>query len=177
MTRSDSESAFVGHCSGRSLPDQTHSLLDPNTQVIGQTADLYDLQRILLRSANKLGDAAQQNMTRWAVFTAASLLRKHAAEHTCALRIAVPDLLDVLVEAKTCIEPHAGKITPASIIHNITRDRHAAHVLLRHCMCRSAQETRRSIERVCMCFTSRALMDAMAAGRDVAACIQAVEAA
>lgn len=50
-------------------------------QVIGQTADLYDLQRILLRSANKLGDAAQQNMTRWAVFTAASLLRKHATEH------------------------------------------------------------------------------------------------
>jgi len=53
-------------------------------QVIGQTADLYDLQRILLRSANKLGDAAQQNMTRWAVFTAASLLRKHAPEHKCA---------------------------------------------------------------------------------------------
>ncbi len=52
-------------------------------QVIGQTADLYDLQRILLRSANKLGDAAQQNQTRWAVFTAASLLRKHAAEHKC----------------------------------------------------------------------------------------------
>ena len=51
--------------------------------MIGQTADLYDLQRILLRSANKMGDAAQQNQTRWAVFTAASLLRKHAAEHKC----------------------------------------------------------------------------------------------
>ncbi len=54
-----------------------------HAQVIGQTADLYDLQRILLRSANKLGDAAQQNMTHWAVFTAASLLRKHAPEHKC----------------------------------------------------------------------------------------------
>lgn len=49
--------------------------------MVGQTADLMDLQRILMRSGNKLGDAAQQNQTRWAVFTAASLLRKHEAEH------------------------------------------------------------------------------------------------
>ena len=34
-----------------------------------------------MRSGNKLGDAAQQNQTRWAVFTAASLLRKHEPEH------------------------------------------------------------------------------------------------
>ena len=32
-------------------------------QVIGQTADLVDLQRILLRSKNKLSSAQQQNMT------------------------------------------------------------------------------------------------------------------
>lgn len=32
-------------------------------QVIGQTADLVDLQRILNRSQNKLSDSAQQNMT------------------------------------------------------------------------------------------------------------------
>ena len=49
-------------------------------QVVGQTADLFDLQRILARSANKLGDAAQQNVTRWAVYSAASLLNKHAAD-------------------------------------------------------------------------------------------------
>lgn len=32
-------------------------------QVQGQTADLTDLQRILLRSEQKLSDAQQQNMT------------------------------------------------------------------------------------------------------------------
>lgn len=45
-------------------------------QVMGQTADLLDLQRILLRSRNKLSNQQQQNATRWAVFTAASLLRQ-----------------------------------------------------------------------------------------------------
>jgi hypothetical protein len=33
-------------------------------QVIGQTQDLFDLQRILKRSETKLGNQAQQNMTR-----------------------------------------------------------------------------------------------------------------
>jgi hypothetical protein len=32
-------------------------------QVVGQTADLSDLQRILLRSKNKLSAAQQQNIT------------------------------------------------------------------------------------------------------------------
>ncbi len=50
-------------------------------QVMGQTADLSDLQRLLLRSKAQLSNAAQQNITRWAVYNAASLLRAHAAEH------------------------------------------------------------------------------------------------
>ncbi|PNW80131.1 hypothetical protein CHLRE_08g379175v5 [Chlamydomonas reinhardtii] len=50
-------------------------------EVMGQTADLYDLQRLLLRSKTKLSDAQQQNITRWAVWSAAGLLRSHAEEH------------------------------------------------------------------------------------------------
>jgi len=37
-------------------------------QVIGQTQDLMDLQRILRRSDTKLDDQAQQNLTRCARF-------------------------------------------------------------------------------------------------------------
>lgn len=50
-------------------------------EVIGQTQDLMDLQRILRRSEAKLGDQAQQNMTRWAVYQAASALSKHQKEY------------------------------------------------------------------------------------------------
>lgn len=65
---------------------------------MGQTADLMDLQRILLRSNTKLSAAAQQNMTRWAVFAAGTLLRQvcsmvlsgaaHARCYICACTIA-----------------------------------------------------------------------------------------
>ena len=44
---------------------------------MGQTADLFDLQRILLRSEERLTDAQQQSMTRWAVWCAATALRRH----------------------------------------------------------------------------------------------------
>ncbi|CAL8463088.1 g2622 [Coccomyxa elongata] len=50
-------------------------------EVIGQTADLVDLQRILLRSKNKLSSAQQQNMTRLAVYEACSLLKKYKDEY------------------------------------------------------------------------------------------------
>lgn len=50
-------------------------------EVMGQNADLFDLQRILLRSKTKLSDSQQQNITRWAVFTAGSLLRRYKKEH------------------------------------------------------------------------------------------------
>jgi hypothetical protein len=44
---------------------------------MGQTADLFDLQRILLRSKSKLSNVQQQNITRWAVWRAAALLKKY----------------------------------------------------------------------------------------------------
>lgn len=50
-------------------------------QVMGQNADLYDLQRILLRSKNKLSNNQQQNITRWAVWRAALLLKQYKAEY------------------------------------------------------------------------------------------------
>ncbi|KAG2489980.1 hypothetical protein HYH03_011609 [Edaphochlamys debaryana] len=50
-------------------------------EIMGQTADLFDLQRLLLRSKTKLSDAQQQNVTRWAVWAAAGMLRTHAEEH------------------------------------------------------------------------------------------------
>jgi hypothetical protein len=48
---------------------------------MGQTADLIDLQRILLRQRPPLSSAQQLNVTRWAVWAAATLLRRHKAEH------------------------------------------------------------------------------------------------
>ncbi len=57
------------------------STLHTNIQVLGQTQDLVDLQRILLRGTTKLSDQAQQNMTRWAVYNAASLLRQYGKEY------------------------------------------------------------------------------------------------
>ncbi|GBF99893.1 hypothetical protein Rsub_12689 [Raphidocelis subcapitata] len=50
-------------------------------EVMGQTADLMDLQRILLRQRPPLSNAQQQNISRWAVWAAATLLRRHKAEH------------------------------------------------------------------------------------------------
>lgn len=50
-------------------------------EVMGQTADLMDLQRILLRQRPALSNAQQQNVTRWAVWAAATLLRRHKAEY------------------------------------------------------------------------------------------------
>lgn len=47
---------------------------------MGQSADLFDLQRILLRSKSKLSDNMQQNLTRWAVWYAANLLKQYNTE-------------------------------------------------------------------------------------------------
>lgn len=49
-------------------------------EVLGQGADLIDLQKILNRSESKLSNLEQQNMTRWAVWQATILLRKYEAE-------------------------------------------------------------------------------------------------
>lgn len=50
-------------------------------EVVGQTADLLDLQRILNRSREKIPNGQQQNVTRWAVYQAASLLKTYKDEY------------------------------------------------------------------------------------------------
>ncbi len=54
-------------------------------EVVGQNADLQDLQRILNRCRTsgdrKLSDSEQQNFSRWAVWTAARLLRDNPTEY------------------------------------------------------------------------------------------------
>lgn len=50
-------------------------------EVIGQTADLMLLQRILTRSTKKLNDQQQQSVTRWAVWRAANLLKENQKEY------------------------------------------------------------------------------------------------
>ena len=57
-------------------------------EVVGQTADLFDLQRALNRAASPLAPSAQQNVTRWAVWQAAVLLRANASAYD-ALREAM----------------------------------------------------------------------------------------
>lgn len=69
---------MVDECRKRLL---SRLLITTHTQVLGQTQDLVDLQRILLRGTTKLTDNAQQNMTRWAVYNVASLLRQYGKEY------------------------------------------------------------------------------------------------
>lgn len=45
--------------------------------VIGQTEDLFDLQSLMNKSKRELSDSEQQNITRWAVTRAVSLLNEH----------------------------------------------------------------------------------------------------
>lgn len=47
-------------------------------KVMGQSADLFSLQRLLNRSKQPLKNAEQQNLTRWAVFFAGSLIKNNA---------------------------------------------------------------------------------------------------
>jgi hypothetical protein len=68
--------------------------------VLGQTADLSDLQRILLRSKTKLTANQQQNITRWAVWRAAMLLKKYKTEHeTVQAKLAQGVSVDKVVQA------------------------------------------------------------------------------
>lgn len=50
-------------------------------KVIGQSADLFSLQRFINRSKPQLSKDQQQNLTRWAVLFAGSLLKNHKAIH------------------------------------------------------------------------------------------------
>eukprot|EP00899_Mesostigma_viride_P010987 jgi/Mesvir1/19890/Mv13171-RA.1 len=54
-------------------------------QVTGQTADLMSLQRLLNRSKPKLSPEQQQSFTRWATYTAASLLKEHPAQYAALM--------------------------------------------------------------------------------------------
>ncbi|MED6148724.1 hypothetical protein PIB30_055584 [Stylosanthes scabra] len=50
-------------------------------KVVGQSADLFSLQRFINRSKPQLSKDQQQNLTRWAVLFAASLLKNNKASH------------------------------------------------------------------------------------------------
>ncbi|KAJ4715588.1 ATP-dependent zinc metalloprotease [Melia azedarach] len=50
-------------------------------KVVGQSADLFTLQRFINRSKPQLSKDQQQNLTRWAVLFAASLLKTNKAIH------------------------------------------------------------------------------------------------
>ncbi|KAF3656356.1 putative protein S-acyltransferase 8-like [Capsicum annuum] len=50
-------------------------------KVVGQSADLFTLQRFLNRSKPSLSKDQQQNLTRWAVLFAASLLKNNSKLH------------------------------------------------------------------------------------------------
>ncbi|PNX92278.1 hypothetical protein L195_g015412 [Trifolium pratense] len=50
-------------------------------KVIGQSADLFTLQRFINRTKPQLSKDQQQNITRWAVLFAASLLKNNKATH------------------------------------------------------------------------------------------------
>uniref|UniRef100_A0A7N0ZYW3 Uncharacterized protein n=1 Tax=Kalanchoe fedtschenkoi TaxID=63787 RepID=A0A7N0ZYW3_KALFE len=50
-------------------------------KVVGQSADLFSLQRFITRSKPTLSKDQQQNLTRWAVLFAASLLKNNQALH------------------------------------------------------------------------------------------------
>nr|KJB18329.1 hypothetical protein B456_003G047200 [Gossypium raimondii] len=50
-------------------------------KVVGQSADLFTLQRFINRSQPKLSNDQQQNLTRWAVLFAGSLLKNNKVIH------------------------------------------------------------------------------------------------
>ncbi|KAL9229692.1 hypothetical protein vseg_005131 [Gypsophila vaccaria] len=67
-------------------------------KVVGQSADLFTLQRFLNRSNPQLSKAQQQNLTRWAVLLAASLLKTNKAVHD-----ALMDAMSKKASALECI--------------------------------------------------------------------------
>lgn len=50
-------------------------------KVVGQSADLFSLQRFINRTKPPLSKDQQQNLTRWAVLFAASLLKNNKVTH------------------------------------------------------------------------------------------------
>ncbi|GAA0172290.1 hypothetical protein LIER_26142 [Lithospermum erythrorhizon] len=68
-------------------------------KVVGQSADLFTLQRLINRSKPPLSKAQQQNITRWAVLFSGSLLKTNKVLHE-ALMSAMSNKATVL----ECIE-------------------------------------------------------------------------
>ncbi|KAJ0988584.1 hypothetical protein J5N97_006940 [Dioscorea zingiberensis] len=64
-------------------------------KVVGQSADLFTLQRFINRSKPQISKEQQQNLTRWAVLFAASLLKNNTAAHE-ALMAAMSNKASVL---------------------------------------------------------------------------------
>ncbi|CAN6839957.1 unnamed protein product [Brassica oleracea] len=69
-------------------------------KVIGQSADLFSLQRFINRSQPKISNEQQQNLTRWAVLYSASLLKNNKTIHE-ALMAAMSNNESVLECIKT----------------------------------------------------------------------------
>ncbi|ESQ46103.1 hypothetical protein EUTSA_v10000230mg [Eutrema salsugineum] len=69
-------------------------------KVIGQSADLFSLQRFINRSQPKIRNEQQQNLTRWAVLYSASLLKNNKTIHE-ALMAAMSNNASVLECIKT----------------------------------------------------------------------------
>jgi hypothetical protein len=74
-------------------------------KVMGQSADLFSLQRLLNRSKTPLKNAEQQNLTRWAVLYAGSLIKNNAKAYE-ALMAAMAQQLPVC-ECIKAIEENA----------------------------------------------------------------------
>ncbi|KAG2308050.1 hypothetical protein Bca4012_082963 [Brassica carinata] len=69
-------------------------------KVIGQSADLFSLQRFINRSQPKISNEQQKNLTRWAVLYSASLLKNNETIHE-ALMTAMSNNASVLECIKT----------------------------------------------------------------------------
>uniref|UniRef100_A0A1J3FS90 Uncharacterized protein n=1 Tax=Noccaea caerulescens TaxID=107243 RepID=A0A1J3FS90_NOCCA len=69
-------------------------------KVMGQSADLFSLQRFINRSQPKISNDQQQNLTRWAVLYSASLLKNNKNIHE-ALMAAMSNKASVLECIKT----------------------------------------------------------------------------
>ncbi|QDZ19877.1 hypothetical protein HOP50_03g23940 [Chloropicon primus] len=50
-------------------------------KIVGQSEDLFDLQSLINKSEKELSDSEQQNLTRWAVARAATLLNEHSVAY------------------------------------------------------------------------------------------------
>jgi len=78
-------------------------------EVIGQNTDLYDLQKIFPRASAPLSNNAQQNLTRWAVWQAAIMLRAHDASFK-----ALVEAMGRGASVVDCIAAIEGAATPVA---------------------------------------------------------------